>query len=339
MRKIAIAMAALGAFAGTAQAQSSNVTVYGLLDGYVEFGNNGQNKIRRVQSGGTAPSRLGFRGTESLSNGLTAFWNLENGLNIDDGTAQQGGILFGRLAVVGLSGDFGAVSLGRQYTQYFMTHAMYTMGFGMSWGNAANYFFDGGFSRATNSIQYATPKVKGLSAKVMYALGENTAPGMDRVGDAVGASLQYDAGPLSLNGSYHRRKTTLANTEKLSALGASCAVAGGKVGLLYQVRRDDASLVENDYYDLSAYIPAGKGWILLDFGSFDNKLVDDAGARSATVRYDHPLSKRTMLWGGYSFVRNEAKARFGVAAAAGTPMAVAAGDNSRGLAIGVRHVF
>ncbi|MET0858684.1 MAG: porin [Telluria sp.] len=339
MKKILIGMAVLGAFAATAQAQNSSVTTYGLLDGYMEFGNNGQGSLNRLQSGGTAPSRIGFRGTESLANGMNVVWNLENGLNIDDGTAAQGGILFGRLAIVGLSGDFGAVTIGRQYTPYFMTHALYTMGYGMSWGNSANYFFDGGFSRSTNSVQYATPKMGGLSAKILYALGENPNAGMRSVGNAVGASLQYDVGPLSLNASHHSRKTTLANTEKLSALGASYTFRSAKVGVLYQIRRDDANLIENDYYDISAYIPVGQGAILLDYGSFENRLASDADATSATVRYDHPLSKRTTVWGGYSLVRNEAKARFGIAAAAGTPMAVAPGDNSRGLALGVRHVF
>lgn len=338
MKKIMIAMTVLGACAGGAQAQS-NVTVYGLLDGYMEFGNNGQGSLNRVQSGGTAPSRIGFKGTESLGNGLSAIWNLETGINIDDGTAMQGGTLFGRLAMVGLTGDFGAVTLGRQYTHYFLTHAMYTMGYGMSWGNSANYFLDGAYSRSTNSVQYASPKFGGLSGKILYSLGENPAPGMRSVGNAVGATLQYDAGPLSLNVSHHARKATPANTEKLTALGAAYALPLAKLGLLYQVRRDDANLIENDYYDISAYIPAGGGSILLDFGRFENKLVDDAGATSATVRYDYPLSKRTTVWGGYSIVRNEAKARFGIAAAAGTPMAVAAGDNSRGLALGVRHVF
>lgn len=339
MKKTIIAMAALGACAGAAQAQGSSVTIYGMLDGFIEFGRNGQGSVNRVQSGGTAPSRIGFKGVEALGNGLNAVWNLETGVNLDDGTAAQNGTLFGRLAMVGLAGDFGAVTLGRQYTLYFMTHVQYTMGYGMGWGNSANYFLDGAYARSTNSVQYTSPKLGGLTGKILYALGENPAPGMRSVGNAVGASLQYDTGPLSLNVSHHSRKATLANTEKLSALGASYAFGRAKAAVLYQIRRDDANLVENDYYDISAYIPAGVGYVLLDFGRFDNKLVDSGGATSATVRYDHPLSKRTLLWGGYSFVNNQANGRFGIAAAAGTPMAVQPGATSRGLALGVRHVF
>ena len=338
MKTTCIALAVLGACAGSAQAQS-NVTIYGMLDGFIEFGRNGQGSINRVQSGGTAPSRIGFKGAEALGGGMTAVWNLETGVNLDDGSAMQNGTLFGRLAMVGLTGDFGAVTLGRQYTLYFMTHAQYTAGYGMAWGNAANYFLDGGFSRSTNSVQYTSPRMGGLTAKVLYAFGENPDPALRRTGDAVGGSLQYDAGALSLNASHHRRKTTLANTEQLSALGASWTWRGAKVAGLYQIRRDDANLVENDYYDISAYIPAGIGYVLLDFGRFDNKLVNGGGATSATLRYDHPLSKRTALWGGYSFINNQANARFGVAAAAGTPMAVLPGATSRALALGMRHVF
>lgn len=338
MKKILIALAVLGAYAGAAQAQS-NVTVYGILDSYVEIGNNGQNNINKIQSGATTPSRIGFRGTEDLGGGLKAIWNLENGVNVDDGSAAQGGILFGRQAVVGLAGDFGTVTLGRQYTPFFMTNVLYTMGGGMGWGNAANYFFEGAVSRATNSIQYVSPTMSGFSARALYALGENPAPGMRTVGNAYSVSGTYTNGPLSLNLSYMNRKTTLTNKDDWSALGASYDFKVAKVGVVYQRRRDDANVTRNDYVDLSAYVPVAGGAILLDIGAIDNKVVDDAGAVTASIRYDHFLSKRTTVYVGFSTVRNDDKARFGVAGAAGVPMTVAVGDNSRAFAMGVRHSF
>jgi predicted porin len=88
MKKLLIAAAVLGACGGV-QAQA-NVTIYGALDSYVEVGNNGKTGMTRVQSGGAAPSRIGFRGTEDLSAGLKALFILETGVNVDDGSAAQG---------------------------------------------------------------------------------------------------------------------------------------------------------------------------------------------------------------------------------------------------------
>jgi predicted porin len=70
----------------------------------------------KLTSGIASGSRLGFRGTEDLGDGLAAFYVLEMGINADTGVLGQGGLGFGRQSMVGLQGGFGSVSLGRQYT-------------------------------------------------------------------------------------------------------------------------------------------------------------------------------------------------------------------------------
>lgn len=99
-----IKLMALGAamLAGAAHAQS-NVTMYGILDAAVEYYGNADaagHSVTRMPSlgGGMFPSRLGFRGTEDLGDGLKAVFVLENGLAPDSGTLGQGGRLFGRQA-------------------------------------------------------------------------------------------------------------------------------------------------------------------------------------------------------------------------------------------------
>lgn len=339
MKKIVIALAVLGAYAGAAQAQSSNVTIYGALDAYVESGDNGQARVNRVQNGGATPSRIGFRGTEDLGGGLKAIYSLETGINVDDGSAAQGGLLFGRQAFVGLSGNFGTVTAGRQYTPMFMTNLLYTLGGGMGWGNAANYFLEPPAARANNALQYASPNMNGFVFKAMYGLGENSAPGAGKIGNTRAASGQYDSGGLSLNLSHMDRITTAANSDTWSTLGASYDFKVVKTALIYQVRRDDAKLVRYDYVDLGALIPLGAGALLLDIGGFANKITGDADAVTASIRYDYYLSKRTTVYGGFSTVRNEAKARFGIAGAGGAPMVAVAGDDPRALAMGIRHFF
>jgi len=126
MKKSLFALAALTAFAGAASAQSS-VTVYGILDaGFV--GDN-----IRVAPGGTSAvakqtgngfgssaestSRLGFKGTEDLGGGLSAFFTVELGLTPNNTFVVATSATQNRQTFVGLKkngiGDF---SFGTQYT-------------------------------------------------------------------------------------------------------------------------------------------------------------------------------------------------------------------------------
>jgi len=90
MKKSLLALAAMGAFAGTAQAQSS-VTVYGILDVSYGVDQIDQGAVAAsVKSTGladsrNASSRLGFRGVEDLGGGIQAGFVLESGLNIANG--------------------------------------------------------------------------------------------------------------------------------------------------------------------------------------------------------------------------------------------------------------
>ena len=75
MKKSLFALAAVGAFAGAAQAQSS-VTVYGILDvGYTggqARANNVRETVNRFSNSMESGSRIGFRGNEDLGGGLSA---------------------------------------------------------------------------------------------------------------------------------------------------------------------------------------------------------------------------------------------------------------------------
>src|SRR4051812_24354305 len=111
MKKTLLAFALLGAFAGTASAQS-NVTVYGVVEIAVNYADNGAATNARtfsLDNGTSLPSRIGFKGTEDLGGGLKALFQLENGFNLDTGAITQTGRIFGRQAWVGLNGGFGTV--------------------------------------------------------------------------------------------------------------------------------------------------------------------------------------------------------------------------------------
>lgn len=88
MKKSLLAVAAMTAFAGAAQAQSS-VTVYGILDAGYTGGNaristpaTGQVKetVNRIGNSMESGSRIGFRGNEDLGGGTAAVFTFELGL-------------------------------------------------------------------------------------------------------------------------------------------------------------------------------------------------------------------------------------------------------------------
>ena len=111
------------ALLGTVASAQSSLTLYGVVDVAVEHlsktSPNGDSLTRMPGFTGSVPSRFGLRGSEDLGGGLRAGFTLESGFGADTGSFNQGNRLFGRQAFVNLSGNWGSVMLGRQYTMLF----------------------------------------------------------------------------------------------------------------------------------------------------------------------------------------------------------------------------
>jgi len=203
MKKSLLALAAMGAFAGAAQAQSS-VTVYGLIDmGYKSVTTNttvrstGATTDATVTESGAngqmSGSRLGFRGVEDLGGGTSAGFTLEMG---PDFTERVNGINTGtRLGFLSLSNkQLGGLHVGRQVSSTKTVNDSFTA---MGNANFANGSVTGvdsptatmnqntadvstaatskfatqgslgnnnGGERISNLIRYTTPSFSGISA-------------------------------------------------------------------------------------------------------------------------------------------------------------------------------
>ncbi|MDD5296907.1 MAG: porin [Rhodocyclaceae bacterium] len=111
MQKKLIALAIAG-LASTAAFAAENVTVYGVADATYDFisvsgGSTANNNIslNRVS---TNSSLIGFKGSESLGNGLTAVFQFESAAAFDG----AGALGLTRDSFVGLAGGFGTVVAG-----------------------------------------------------------------------------------------------------------------------------------------------------------------------------------------------------------------------------------
>jgi predicted porin len=245
MKKSLLALAVLGAFAGVASAQTQ-VTLYGQVEAVGNFGRRtetttntttttratgvvtqGTNAVSTVNpaleindgaTSGLQSSRWGLKGTEDLGGGLKAFFNVENGFNVDDGTANQGGALFGRRAVVGLEGSFGSVAVGRQKNpayQNIFENSDVQDDSGAAIDPAARIINPN--RRSNNSVRYDSPSFSGFGFSALYSApeakansvtvtpGVNTVTANTQTNPGYSLSGVYANGPLFVGLGYDRR--------------------------------------------------------------------------------------------------------------------------------------
>jgi predicted porin len=349
MKKLPLAFAVLAAFAGTAAAQS-NVTIYGLIDGGIEHQSGGTSgSVNKVTSGVQNASRIGFKGTEDLGGGLSALFTLENGFALDTGAALQGGLLFGRQAFVGLKGDFGAVTLGRQYTPIFtsLCGVIDPFACGLA-GNAANLMSQGGTAstgggpRTNNAIKYAAPVMSGVLAEVTYGLGE--VAGSNSASRTVGGQVGYTAGPIVVRLAHNSVNNATSTTKsKVTTLGAKYDFGMAAVHFAYAINKDavagNTSVAQADTRDamLGVSVPFGASTFLASYIRKSDRTTANNDANQFALGYTYALSKRTNLYTSYARIDNTVANNVTGFYTAGN--ATDAGSGDRSFNLGVRHTF
>lgn len=359
MQKKIIALAIAG-LASTAAFAQSNVTVYGVADVYYGNGSaSGQATRTTVNSSGLSGSRIGFKGTEDLGNGLKALFTLEYGIAVDGnsgiGTSGSTASTTARQQFVGLTGGFGTALAGRLQTAGYdfsaATNTLHgtainplaTVQANFAAANATNGVGAGSSligqsSRASNAVAYVSPSFGGLVVAVNHArLTETAANTGTSDGLANLLSATYTAGPavasaIVVNAS---NGTGTHFTEWGVGGGYDFGVVNLKAS--YQSQKVENSLGNDKAYQISALIPvsaAGK----IDFGYAKNKIGSTSGSddtSSWTLAYLHSLSKRTTLYTGYQRVSNDSGASLATALSGGTT----GGGSGRGFVAGVNHSF
>ncbi|MBJ7311472.1 porin [Rugamonas sp. CCM 8940] len=311
-------------FCGPAAAQS-NVAFYGVMDVGISQDRGGvAGTSTRLTSGMATQSRWGWRGSEDLGGGMAAFFVLEGGIHADNGSSTQNNTLFGRNSAVGLRGNFGAVSLGLQDTPLFTT--LNTVVDPLRNGIArSNNLMAATAFRANNAILYRSNAVNGFSADAMYAAGE--VAGDNAAGRAMGGSVGYSNGPLTLRLAYHHRNNDTAsvvNTESArntllganydfgaakayfgfgvdkglnsSALNNTAATFGGKAPV---ASKDSDSLL------LGLSVPLGASTVVASYVRKNDKTALNQDAQQFALAYMYALSKRTDVYTSYALIRNQ----------------------------------
>lgn len=359
-----LAFAALATAALTAQAQSS-VTLYGTVDAAVEHLSNAPTGgITRMPglTGGSAPSRLGFRGSEDLGGGLRAIFTLEQGISVDNGTLNQGGRAFGRQAFVGISAPWGTVSLGRQYSMLFWSQldadilgpAMFAS------GSVDSYLPN---ARVDNAVAYRGT-FSGFTVGATYSLGRdsvNAGPspaGTNCAGESGTDTkacrqwsllAKYDTAQWGLSAAVDEIRggagafaglTSSAMTDRRSTVAGWGKWGDLKVGAGLIARRNEASATtpRSTLWYVGAAYPITPQFVLdgqvfkLDYKNSANQ------ATLLALRGTYHLSKRTAVYATAGHIANDGSLALSVsnAAAGGAP---AAGGSQTGWGVGIRHTF
>ncbi|MDY0748067.1 porin [Paucibacter sp. R3-3] len=352
-----------------ALAQSS-VTIYGVLDLSVGATNNGNGNVKQLMSGVGPGSRLGFRGTEDLGGGLKANFVLEEGIAVDTGTLNQGGLAWGRQIFVGLSSTWWSLSAGRQYSPLNVSlvesdafRQVYwgdTTGTGnalyQSPGAAQGSGGQASTARVNNSV-LATATGGGFTGRLMVAAGDEGNNGSGHLAMLGGT---YRVGGLLLTGTYNRFRqyaTTLAagtSPQWQTEFNVGGSYDFGPVMLLAGYYSYDPSenrtpgaptaldprftKTVSDWIGFRA--PLGGGTLIGQVmkTTFDYAAADGRGTTIAAA-YEYPLSKRTTLYGSYAQLNNNAQGLVSIQGATVSVFPAYPGADLRGYAFGLRHTF
>ncbi|MDB5990884.1 MAG: hypothetical protein JWQ10_2287 [Herbaspirillum sp.] len=342
---------------------TTGVIVYGVMNVDLDNVRTTHNGVGiNVTRENSNSSRIGFLGMEDLGGGMSAIFQLEGKVGVNNGS----GALFARETFVGLAGNFGAAKLGNMdppideiknivgnsttfMTSILSTEAILNNNSGDAFG-ASNAGKNNGFpvmnDTMPNSVKYETPVFGGVYGSAMYSHLANQGVGL--VPHAVGANIVYAGGP---------NKIAVATSHDTSVFGSGLSdqvvtVAGStifgpmKVGLTYSRQSADfvGGTVHRNYWAASGTYSIGVGKIFAYYGkagngSLDNPGLSQTGASFYELSYSYLLSKRTTLYTGYVKINNQANATYQIGVNGISGGSTDAGTSVSGFIMGMRHTF
>ena len=359
--------------AATAQAQSS-VTIYGLMDvGFIDKNLKGSpstatntSNTNTLGSGYQSPSRLGFRGTEDLGGGTSAFFTVETGLTPTSSTLSS---FNNRQSFVGIGQKgLGNAAVGVQYGPIHKAVAATDPGalnqvigsviYPVAGTDGGQSVADAAYTvRFSNSLTATTERKAGFSANALYALNNQTSTqtaantGGQVDSTAYGLGADYSKGNWYATVAYQSLKS-INNTSSTASISSSFVGTNTTDSQLYAGAAYDLKIVKlfagftdrkiqsnlnsNDSLNRSAQQIGVRGFInpkVESWASIGNGRYNAFGTNQATANFtayqvgaNYWMSKRTNL--------------YAIAGSTQTSTTSSAGALSgNNVATGIRHTF
>ncbi len=247
-----------------AQAQTA-VTLYGLVDDGLNFTSNASGHTAyQMVSGDTVGSRWGLKGTEDLGGGIKSVFRLESGFDSNNGKLGQGGLLFGRVAYIGVTSEqYGTLTMGRQYDPTIDMWSGFT-GAGNWEGDFGAHVYDNDNSdwsyRTQNSVKYVSPTIAGFSGEALYGFSNDPA-GFAR-NRVYSAAIQYQMGPVAAAVAYMKTNNGGINTTGAVSAATTVFIAKSQqnidAGVSYKI--SDKALASFAYSHVDVNNPIGNAY-------------------------------------------------------------------------------
>ncbi|MPW22260.1 porin [Paraburkholderia sp. CNPSo 3157] len=312
-----LGVGALLAVSSHAAHAQSRVELYGQVDAWAGsqrlLGNSG---AWVIGGGGMSTSYWGLRGSEDLGGewratfGLEAFFRPQNGRS----GSFDGEPFFGRNAYVGIGGPYGSIDLGRLVTPYFVTTVIfnpfvdsYTFSPMVlhTYVGVDNQGLVGGYAW-NNAVVYHSPKVRGLTADVIYALGNQ--PG-DGNAHKWGGALNYTIGPFAASVAYQSQPfdtvpgdldIVTPGFSRQTALQVAASWDFNGIRLYGQYQRIADRITMGDLTtnggQVGISLPLDGGNVLASFVHSKTSGGNGVSRNTLAAGYDYNLSRRTDVY-------------------------------------------
>ena len=374
-KKLFVVLAAAIALPLPALADTANASIYGIANVSFDFIRTGTaaNGTAGVSKSNVSSnvSRLGFKGSEGLGDGLSAIWQIEQQVNIDN----TGGTLATRNSFAGLKSDsLGTMLLGRHDTPYKLATRKLDVfadsiadNRALLGGVKTNKSSMAGFDeRQPDIVAYLSPSKNGFSGAAAFVnLAEANTTAAATKASVLSMAAMYDAAPFYGSLGYENHKLDTARVggkETAVKLGLGYTADAFTLGVVYEKISDSlgagavaavgatcaAKTAGSDCFGHTAYYLAGQ----YKFGSNAVKFAygkagklgntANTGANQLSLGYDHGLSKRTVLYALYSRISNQTGINYGFSqssATAGNATINGVGASPSVLSFGVKHTF
>ena len=291
-----------------------------------------------IQMGGAS---LGVKGSEELTEGLKASFLIEMSPAVDENSTGATG-MWNRQSYLSLNGGFGALRIGKQYSQAFNNVVGVDPGGATGVAGNASYCVLLAYSkciggsdnplRQKNALQYDLPELAaGLKAGATIVYGEaNTVTDSKKSGDGYGINLSYASGPLYAGITYDELKNTgigllAANSistdgkNELTTMSASYNLGMAKISINNSKMKVASKSIDNTF-----------GSVSVPFGGNANVWASISEGKAAGTKHDgyqlglnFALSKRTIIYAQTGQLELKAATKFQVS----------------GSALGIHHSF
>ncbi|WP_456372652.1 porin [Thiolapillus sp.] len=289
MKKKLLALAVAAALPMVSQAATADVTIYGKIHTSIDYVNPDAKGADSIYDVTSRASRLGFKGSEDLGDGLKLIWKMESQINTADG----GTYWKGRNAYIGLAGGWGTFLYGRHDTPMKMSTGKLDL-FG---DELADYNATAGFVdiRANDAIAYVTPSFSGLTL-VGAVVPDADYDGTGDLGGAYSVAAMYSNGGLFLAAAWEQLDDLLggANVDHWR-IGAGFDMGNFHIGAVYA---DQGNITDSNNLQISGAMKFGNNKVKAMWAQID----PDSGSKlnAWAIGLDHNFSKRTKMYVQYA---------------------------------------